>query len=758
MKQYRAYLKDCYQQPFPDYDQLLTTTTTTKHYIELAIVRRENKQVNNDNCCMAETLIPIALKEILKSECQPGRRVLIEGEPGIGKSTLVWELCHKWEELDSDKQYELVILVQLREKKAQEARCLEDLLPCDGTTNIQKLMAAIGRGKDVLIVCDGFDELPDKQRQEGSVYIDLIKGRLLPEATIIVTSRPSVSAFLWSLCQHNTDRYLQVKGFTTVGIKQFAKSVFSGDILEGFWSYIISDPSMYSMMYIPLYVVIVALIYQNSYDTPFATTMTQLFDALTCALICRHLRLSYKFLEFHVTSLQRMKDINKLPSLVAQQIVVLAKMAYEGMLNQTYIFTELSEDFEGLGILKKITSPNVCTGCGSSYTFLHLTLQEYMAALYSSVIVQTSELYSSHQIPGFKQNDVMRFVAGICSHSEYCDQPFYHDLVRIISENTSQHSLLLVHCAYECPGIMHDVKMGYSSDDVVLVEPVLNFDWYVTGYCISHFDVRWGLSIHKVIKDSAINLLVEGIRSSPVTIGSIQEMKISFNRPTSLSISQIFNKLKGFCQLRSLELSTSSDATRHDALKSHGYGELWGLELGISSDPTEGDALVMQQLIEPGSSLRSLKFWGSPILIPILLAQSSLKELTIKNEHNHEKLYLSQKNTNLKKLAMTCALLLPLAKLLPNYTPSLTCLIINNSIVYADDLPVFTELIQSHPTLEVLEIESYSPGKGSKANLVQLVKTAASSQLKKLLFSQYDYRLILPDIQEQYRHVLGELP
>ena len=51
----------------------------------------------------------------------------------------------------------------------------------------------------MLIVCDGFDELPREQRQEGSVYIDLIKGRLLPEATIIITSRPSVSANLWRL-------------------------------------------------------------------------------------------------------------------------------------------------------------------------------------------------------------------------------------------------------------------------------------------------------------------------------------------------------------------------------------------------------------------------------------------------------------------------------------------------------------------------------------------------------------------------------
>ena len=51
-----------------------------------------------------------------------------------------------------------------------------------------------------------------------------------------------------------------MKGFTKANIKQFAESVFSGDILADFLSYI----SIRGMMYIPLYVVIVAVTY--SYD------------------------------------------------------------------------------------------------------------------------------------------------------------------------------------------------------------------------------------------------------------------------------------------------------------------------------------------------------------------------------------------------------------------------------------------------------------------------------------------------------------
>ena len=366
--QYKQFLKDCYRQPLPDDDKLLTTAS--KRYIELAVISKEGitkkqadeftkKSIHGLTEEILREKAPIALDHILKprEDGTPVRCVLVEGAPGIGKSTLAWEVCHKWEELDSVKQYELVVLVRLREKKAQEARYLKDLLPCDATTNMKELLAIIGRGKGMLIVCDGFDELPREQRQDGSVYINLLKGRLLPEAAIIVTSRPSVSADLWSLCQHNIDRHLEVIGFTKEDIKRFAESVFSGDILAGFLSYITSNPPIYGMMYIPLNAVIVALIYQDSYDTP--TTMTKLFDALTRALIRRHLVSTHQVPSDYCMppSLQRTEDISKLPPLVAQQLLQL--VAYESLgksMSSLTLVRTLSI------MMKKTTSLNVSTG------------------------------------------------------------------------------------------------------------------------------------------------------------------------------------------------------------------------------------------------------------------------------------------------------------------------------------------------------------------------------------------------------------
>ena len=53
---------------------------------------------------------------------------MIEGSPGIGKSTLAWELCRKWEEYAGMEAYSLVILLRLREKRVQNISDVASLL------------------------------------------------------------------------------------------------------------------------------------------------------------------------------------------------------------------------------------------------------------------------------------------------------------------------------------------------------------------------------------------------------------------------------------------------------------------------------------------------------------------------------------------------------------------------------------------------------------------------------------------------------
>ena len=735
-EQYRQFLKKCYRQPLPDDDKLLTTAS--KHYIELAVISKKGitrKQADEFTRKSLHGLTEeilrekalIALDYILKprEDGRPVRCVLVEGAPGIGKSTLAWEVCHKWEELESVKQYELVVLVRLREKKAQEARCLGDLLPCDATTNMKELLAAMGEGEGILIVCDGFDELPREQRQKGSVYIDLLKGRLLAEATIIVTSRPSVSAQLWSLCQHNIDRHLEVLGFTREDIKRFAESVFSGDILTGFLSYITGNPPIYGMMYIPLNAVIVALIYQDSYgtDIPFPRTMTQLFDALTRGLVRRHLVSTRRVPSEYCMppSLLCTEDIRKLPPVVAQQLLQLAKVAYESLCEKRNVFTDLCEDFEHLGTMKKTTSVNVSTGPGCSYSFLHLTLQEYLTALHIAIVNP-----SGFKLVEWLKEDsvVVRFLAGMYRHDDYHSHPVYHELVQLLASMRLQ----LVHCAYECPSIMDSVKVDYSDkDDTIYVMPEVGFDWYATGYSISHFDERWGLHIDdRKMGIEGVNLLVKGLRSSPIAKKRIRFLLLSLE---SLLVSQVMIPLTTFCELHHLIISGNHD---YDS---------------------DGKALL-QQLIIPGSGLRRLTLIGVvdiSILIPLLFQPSSLQVLELGHGIQLTNLELiPHKNTNLKELNIPFNHLRLLTQMIIN-SSSLTYLEIA-SIILIDVLPDLLCIVLSHPTLEVLQMDCQH--NQPFTILLQLIEAAGNSQLKKLRLHKSDYNYLPSHIHEQYKHLL----
>ena len=128
--------------------------------------------------------------------------VLIEGAPGIGKSALSWELCRKWEELSCMQQYSLVILLRLREEEVQEIKSIHDLFCQYESEDKKSLVEEVSKsqGSGILFILDGFDELP-KALQEKSFLLNLMRGRILPACSVLVTSRPSATAELLTSCQ-----------------------------------------------------------------------------------------------------------------------------------------------------------------------------------------------------------------------------------------------------------------------------------------------------------------------------------------------------------------------------------------------------------------------------------------------------------------------------------------------------------------------------------------------------------------------------
>ena len=93
---------------------------------------------------------------------KPVRFLLVEGPPGIGKSTFTWELCRRWDEIESLRDYHTVVLLKLREKWVLNATSLSDLFRYPFQRKFSRHVAREvheSHGQHLLLVIDGFDEV-----------------------------------------------------------------------------------------------------------------------------------------------------------------------------------------------------------------------------------------------------------------------------------------------------------------------------------------------------------------------------------------------------------------------------------------------------------------------------------------------------------------------------------------------------------------------------------------------------------------------
>ena len=671
-------------------------------------------------------------------------------------------MCHKWAKLDSDKNFELVVLVRLRKKRAQNATELKDLLPYDeNTINIEELTSAIGGGEGVLIVIDGFDELSREQRNHP-VY-KLFNRQLLSEATIIVTTHPSASARFKRVCERSIHRELEIIGFTEAGIIEFAESIFKNNA-STFLSHINSNPPIKSMMYLPLSAVVVAKIYmahdKNRTNAPSPKTMSQLFESFTLALLLRHYEFNNQDENFDGVVIP---SISNLPPEVDTPFLEIAKIAYEGICKNKVVFNDLDRpDFVHLGLMRRVTRHKELIGERVTYVFFHRALQEYMAALHIAKKL-SGELASKSSLARklhkqLKEKDMItRFLAGICVNNQH---DYSNDVLQWLGEFLSRicfdrlRALQLVHCAYECPSVMQRLQVPKNEEPIVVL-PEVGIDWYAMGYCISHFDKKWGLHATGLRKEN-IDLLQKGLNSLPSTKepgiegrNSLPPTDQKQDRCTlshlyiskpEVSVSAVITSLGEFCWLESLELFyVKIDEEDKEALK-----QLIGAEGGLKK-------LTYRTVNE---------YTHTSSLIPMLLDDSSLEELVVRtgSEVNMDT-ELPHTNVNLKKLTISCELVKPLETLLPN--SSLTHLVVD-TLVYDSDLSFLTSLVESHSTLQVLELgkivdyastpnPTYTLLTSASPNLCKLVEVASthgSSQKLKLHKEDYKY---LPEYHDNSR-------
>ena len=542
LEKYAKFLRACYTEH--DFTSTKWPYLDARKYINLAVISTEyaNKEelvkfreqtIHGSIDDILEWKAPIDMKDILKPNCQygtqyPVTQLLIEGAPGIGKSTFAWEVCQKWGQHQLFNEYSLVVLLKFRDKRVQEAKTVSDLFyhPHSKLQSdiVDYICSTCGHG--LLLILEGFDEAPASKRTMDSIFVRLFTGQELPKATVILTTRPSASGELHQLCKGKHSRRIEILGFLEKQIYEYIQCAFSDEQSQSdFKKYLSLYPHIHSMMYVPLNSAIVTHVYESckSSGTVVPKTMTQLYSSLIRTLLLRYLKDKEEYKDT-CTNINSFKDLSQ-P--VYDQFCEICKIAYTGIMSAKteLIFQDLPSDFDPLGLMQSCPELYVDRGASVSYNFLHLTVQEYLAAYHISqqnrdeqVAIMREQIeskkmekgtslyyhvgtFTSKHMETKKSDVVVKFLAGLSELGG--------DLWNVVRgfatmakpsrlwEEANLIELEILHWLFESqdPSAITSVL---GSDCVCFsceCYDTLPFDWYVLGYCITHSNCDWKLEL-----------------------------------------------------------------------------------------------------------------------------------------------------------------------------------------------------------------------------------------------------------------------
>ncbi|RXM95925.1 Protein NLRC3 [Acipenser ruthenus] len=331
------------------------------------------------------------------------RTVLTKGIAGIGKSFSVQKFILDWAAGNDSSGFDFIYIFPFRElnlikKEISLVELVQLYYP-----HLKEWEDVSSVDSKVLFIFDGLDEsrfeldfascmkLSDTKTATALdvLLINLIKGDLLLSASLWITSRPAATSYIPS---EQISRVTEIQGFEDQQKEEYFRKRFKDQTLtEKIISHMRTLRSLHVMCYVPAFCWIIATVLGHTLgengNENIPRTLTEVYTHFLLVLL----------------TLQNKKHENREELLKQNQeaILNLGKLAFLNLERNKLIFYEHDLRECGIDIRQSSVYSGVCREIFKEdptflketvYSFIHLTVQEYFAALYVCTSFQNKSL------------------------------------------------------------------------------------------------------------------------------------------------------------------------------------------------------------------------------------------------------------------------------------------------------------------------------------------------------------------------------
>ncbi|XP_068732909.1 protein NLRC3-like [Montipora capricornis] len=356
----------------------------------------------------------VNMLEIFKphEECSQPKRVLIEGQPGMGKTTYCNKVAYNWAKNckaeDSFPDVQVLLLLKCRDIFSDLWKAIDDqLLPKDIEKEEREKFLTLVRDHQskVLLILDGLDELPSDYLP---VYKEIVQGRMLPKCYLVVTARHEAGIKVRECCH----TLLEVEGFTKNAAKGFIRRYFNSDehMAKKLFEKLGTDARLSGLTANPLNTALLCLLYEDFQgDLPKGRTL--LYHEIVQCILRRYRRK------------KKLPETDEdLTQLYHAELKHLGCIALNGLLNYKMYFDDSAFRNVTSNLLPELGFLSAQAGRNKRRPslrceFLHKSFQEFFAAFYLSCqlvdeeISPDSLLADTRYLTEFQQ--VLMFTCGI---------------------------------------------------------------------------------------------------------------------------------------------------------------------------------------------------------------------------------------------------------------------------------------------------------------------------------------------------------